>query len=159
MPAAHLARAGGRRGPAAAVVASDEPLASALRIAVMRLARRMRSEKSDESMTLTQLSALATLANSGPLSPTALAERERVQPPSMTRVIALLVERGLAVRIPHPSDRRQAVIEISPEGRAIIDEDRRRRTAWLARVLEQLDEAERAALAVAIPILERLARE
>jgi len=138
---------------------SDEQLASALRISVMRLARRIRAEKSDESLTLTQLSALATVANHGPLTPTALAEYERVQPPSMTRVIALLEERGLAVRVPHPSDRRQSVIEISAAGQAIIEEDRRRRTAWLARVLAGLTDEERSALDASAPILERLARE
>ncbi|MCU1494447.1 MAG: MarR family transcriptional regulator [Acidimicrobiaceae bacterium] len=138
--------------------AADEQLASALRISVMRLARRMRAEKSDESLTLTQLSALAVIAKHGPLSPTALAELERVQPPSMTRVIAILEERGLAIRIPHPSDRRQSVIEISPAGRALIDEDRRRRTVWLARVLDDLEAEDRAALKIAVPILERLAQ-
>jgi DNA-binding MarR family transcriptional regulator len=143
---------------AAAEGASEEQLASALRIAVMRLTRRMRAEKSDETLTLTQLSALATIANFGPLSPTALAEREHVQPPSMTRVIALLEQRELAVRLPHPTDRRQSVIEISPAGRAIIEEDRRRRTAWLARVLEELDADERGALLAAVPLLERLAK-
>lgn len=124
----------------------------------MRLARRVRAEKSDDSLTLTQLSALASLAHSGPLSPTALAEHERVQPPSMTRVIAILEERGLAVRVPHPRDRRQAVIEISPAGLAIIEEDRRRRTAFLARVLDSLEPEDRAALSAAAPILERIAR-
>lgn len=124
----------------------------------MRLARCIRAEKSDETLTLTQLSALATVAHHGPLSPTALAERERVQPPSMTRVIAALEERGLVLRAPHPSDRRQSVIEISAGGRAVIEEDRRRRTAWLARVLERLDAEERAALAAAVPVLERIAR-
>lgn len=136
----------------------EEQFASTLRISVMRLSRRIRAEKSDDSMTLTQLSALATIAARGPLSPTALAEFERVQPPSMTRVIAKLEERGLALRVAHPSDGRQSVIEISGKGRAIIEEDRRRRTAWLARVLDDLEPGERAVLAAASPILERLAQ-
>ncbi|HUY30074.1 MAG TPA: MarR family transcriptional regulator [Acidimicrobiales bacterium] len=160
-PTAQLPQGARRRSRAADAPSDaatpDDLLASALRIAVMRLARRIRSERSDESMTLTQLSALATVANHGPLSPTALAELERVQPPSMTRVIAHLVERGLVLRVPHPSDGRQAVIELSPAGRSFIDEDRRRRTAWLARVLEELDEPERRALAAAVPLLEQLA--
>jgi DNA-binding MarR family transcriptional regulator len=138
--------------------AEDVQLASVLRMAVMRLSRRIRAEKSDETLTLTQLSALATIAYHGPLSPTALAVQERVQPPSMTRVIAILEERGLAIRVPHPSDGRQSVIEIAPAGLALLDEDRRRRTAWLARVLDGLDAQERAALLAAAPILERLAK-
>ncbi|MDA8290528.1 MAG: MarR family transcriptional regulator [Actinomycetota bacterium] len=137
---------------------TGDALAGSLRIAVTRLARRMRSEKSDDSMTLTQMSALATVASAGPLSPTALAERERVQPPSMTRVIAHLVERGLVLRAPHPSDGRQVVIELSPAGRDLVEDERRRRTAWLAGALETLDEREREALASAVPLLERLAR-
>ncbi len=136
----------------------EEQLTSALRIAVMRLARRLRAEKSDDTLTLTQLSALASLAKCGPLSPTALAEIERVQPPSMTRVISHLEERGLATRVAHASDRRQSVIAISPAGQERIDEDRRRSRAWLARVLAGLGEQDRAVLEAAVPLLERLAQ-
>lgn len=136
----------------------QEQLTSALRIAVMRLARRLRAEKSDDTLTLTQLSALASLAKWGPLSPTALAEIERVQPPSMTRVIAHLEARGLATRVAHASDRRQSVIAISPAGQERVDEDRRRSRAWLARVLAGLGEQDRAVLEAAVPLLERLAQ-
>src|ERR1700728_3838812 len=109
-----------------AVIDNDElpELASALRIAVMRLARRLRNDRSDETLGISQLSALATLERRGPLSPTALAELERIQPPSMTRVIAALEERELVGRAAHPSDRRQSVIEITPAGRTLVLEDR-----------------------------------
>jgi DNA-binding MarR family transcriptional regulator len=137
---------------------SEDQLTSSLRIAVMRLARRLRAEKSDDTLTLTQLSALASLAKYGPLSPTALAEIERVQPPSMTRVIAHLEQLGLATRVAHPSDRRQSVIDLSVAGWDRIAEDRRRSRAWLARVLADLDEEDRAALEAAVPLLERLAQ-
>jgi DNA-binding MarR family transcriptional regulator len=137
---------------------SEDQLTSSLRIAVMRLARRLRAEKSDDTLTLTQLSALASLAKYGPLSPTALAEIERVQPPSMTRIIAHLEQLGLATRVAHPSDRRQSVIELAAAGRDRIAEDRRRSRAWLARVLADLDEQDRAALEAAVPLLERLAQ-
>ena len=131
-------------------------LASAFRIAVMRLSRRLRSERSDETLGLSQLSALSTLMRTGPLSPTALAELERIQPPSMTRVITGLEERGLVERSPHESDRRQSVIAISEPGRAIVLEDRRRRAAWLARRFETLTTEERQQLAAVLPILERI---
>jgi DNA-binding MarR family transcriptional regulator len=134
----------------------DAQLASSLRIAVMRLARRLRAERSDGTLGLSQLSALSTLERHGPLSPTALAELERIQPPSMTRVIAALEERRLVGREPHPSDRRQAVIAISDAGRQIVLEDRRRRQAWLARSLDDLGPGERALLEAALPVLERL---
>jgi len=122
----------------------------------MRLSRRLRTERSDNSLGLSQLSALATLYAQGPLSPTALADHERIQPPSMTRVITGLEELGLAVREAHPTDRRQAVIAISETGRALVEEDRHRRQAWLSGVLESLTDEERSALRAALPILEGL---
>ena len=131
-------------------------LASAFRIAVMRLSRRLRSERSDETLGLSQLSALSTLMRTGPLSPTALAELERIQPPSMTRVITVLEERELVARAPHPSDRRQSVIEITDTGKAIVLEDRRRRAAWLARRFETLTAEEQQQLAEVLPIIERI---
>ena len=136
--------------------AEDAQLASSLRIAVMRLARRLRAERSDGTLGLSQLSALSTLEHHGPLSPTALAELERIQPPSMTRVIAALEGRGLVERRPHPSDRRQAVIAITVEGRRIVLEDRRRRHAWLCETLDGLTDEEQARLVAALPILEQL---
>jgi DNA-binding MarR family transcriptional regulator len=131
-------------------------LASAFRIAVMRLSRRLRSERSDETLGLSQLSALATLIRNGPLSPTALAELERIQPPSMTRVITVLEERGLLERAPHPTDGRQSVIAITEAGRAIVLEDRRRRAAWLAQRFATLSPEEQQQIANALPIIERI---
>jgi DNA-binding MarR family transcriptional regulator len=131
-------------------------LASELRIATMRLSRRLRAERFDETLGLSQLSALATLERFGPLSPTALAELERIQPPSMTRVIAALESRELVKREAHPSDRRQSVIGITDAGRAIVIEDRRRREAWLARMIEGLGEDERRQIRKTLPILQRL---
>ena len=131
-------------------------LASAFRIAIMRLSRRLRSERSDETLGLSQLSALSTLMRNGALSPTALAELERIQPPSMTRVITALEGRGLIERAPHLSDRRQSVIAITEAGRAIVSEDRRRRTAWLARRFDTLTAEEQQQLADVLPIIERI---
>src|ERR1700733_14014879 len=108
----------------------------------MRLSRRWRAERSDETLGLSQLSALSTLERHGPLSPTALAELERIQPPSMTRLIAALEGRGLVERRPHSSDRRQAVIAITPDGSHIVLEDRRRRQAWLSQTVERLNDEE-----------------
>lgn len=132
-------------------------LASTLRISVMRLGRRLRAERSSEGLTVSQLSVLGTIEREGPLSPTQLAQRERVQPPSMTRVVAALEELGLVVRLAHVSDRRQCVIELSPDGRALLEQDRTRREAWLARRLAELSEDERKVLRAAAPILDRIA--
>lgn len=135
---------------------ADAHLASAFRIAVMRLSRRLRSERSDETLGLSQLSALATLIRNGPLSPTALADLERIQPPSMTRVITALEERGLLERAPHPTDGRQSVIAITDAGRAIVLEDRRRRAAWLAQRFATLSPEEQQQIADALPLIERI---
>jgi DNA-binding MarR family transcriptional regulator len=136
---------------------TDTALASALRLSVMRLARRMRAERADTSLTVTQLAALATLERHGPLTPGELAALERVQPPSMTRVVTTLQDAGLVDRTAHPSDRRQALLQITRAGTALLREDRRRREAWLARQLDELDDDERALLRAAAPVLDRLA--
>jgi DNA-binding MarR family transcriptional regulator len=136
--------------------ASDTALASALRLSVMRLARRMRAERADTALTLTQLAALATVERHGPLTPGELAAAERVQPPSMTRVVASLQDAGLLARAPHPSDGRQVLLSVTPRGAALLREDRRRREAWLAQRLAELDDAERALLREALPVIDRL---
>lgn len=136
---------------------SDSALASALRLSVMRLARRMRSERPDSSLTLSQLAALATLERHGPLTPRELASLERVQPPSMTRLASSLETAGLLTRTGHPTDGRQVLLAASPSGVALLREDRRRREAWLAQRLLELDPDERAVLGRAATILDRLA--
>ena len=136
---------------------TDPALASALRLAVMRLARRMRGERADASLTLSQLAALATLERSGPLTPGELAAAERVSPPSMTRLAASLEAAGLATRTAHPSDGRQVLLAASPAGGALLREDRRRRDAWLARRLAELPPEDREVLRRAAAVLDRLA--
>ena len=127
-------------------------------MAVLRLARRLRSERADNDLTLTQLATLGTLERHGPLTPRELARHERVQPPSMTRVLTGLEERALVVRTPHPTDRRQVLVAVSDAARSLLHEDRRRRDVWLARRLAELSREERLALQAALPVLERLAR-
>jgi DNA-binding MarR family transcriptional regulator len=123
----------------------------------MRLERRLRSERSSEVLTVSQLSALGILGRMGPLSPTQLAAAERVQPPSMTRVVAALEELGFVIRHPHASDGRQCVIALSDAGRALLAENRSLRQAWLVDRLDELSPAEREALRRAGPIMQRLA--
>lgn len=133
-------------------------LASSLRVSVMRLARRLRAERSDFSLSLTQIAALATLERHGPLTPRELADHERVQPPSMTRVLAGLEERGLIDRTPHETDGRQHLVSLTQPARDLLREDRRRRDAWLARRLAELTQDERDVLRAAAPIIDRLTR-
>lgn len=142
----------------ATLTRTDAGLASALRISITRLARRLRSQRADSTLSGTQLAALAALEAHGTMTPRALAEYEKVQPPSMTRVIAGLEERGLVSRSPHPTDRRQVVLVPTDQGRALLKEDRRRREAWLSRRLRELTPDERATLRAAAPILEKLSQ-
>ncbi|GAA4967729.1 MarR family transcriptional regulator [Kineococcus glutinatus] len=136
------------RGPAG--------LAAELRTALMRSTRRLRAMKSDDDLSDAQFSVLALLDRCGPRTPGELAEAEHVQPPSMTRTVASLVERGLAERGDHPGDRRQVLVRLTPAGRTTVEETRRRRDAWLARQLAGLTPAEREVLARATEILRRV---
>ena len=142
---------------------TDAGLATSLRISVSRLARRLRVERTEpgpDGVTLsdTQLAALAALERHGTMTPGELAEHEKVQPPSMTRVIAALSGWGLVTRAPHATDRRQVVLAVTPEGRDLVTRTRRRREAWLAKRLAELTPQERAALRAAAPILEKLSQ-
>jgi DNA-binding MarR family transcriptional regulator len=128
---------------------TDAGLATALRISVSRLARRLRAQRTASGMTEavlseTQLAALSALEVHQAMTPGELAEHEKVQPPSMTRVIAVLEERSLVVRSPHPTDRRQVILTVTEEGRAVVQRVRRRKDAWLARRLAELSTEERA---------------
>lgn len=136
---------------------SDAALASQLRIAVMRLARRLRAERLDTTHTLTQLAALATVERHGPITPGDLASHERVQPPSMTRVLGRLEDDGLVRRSQHPTDGRQQLVAITNAGRELLAADRRRREAWLSCQLAGLADTDVAALSDLLPLLERLA--
>lgn len=138
---------------------SASALAGDVRIAVMRLARRLRNERADVDLTLTQLSALAALERCGPTTPGHLAAVERVRPPSMTRVLAGLHDRGLIERAPHPTDGRQVLVAATDDARALLRADRRRREAWLARQLETLEPEQRKALRDVVPILQVLVSE
>lgn len=143
--------------PDASTTTRTTALASELRLAVHRLSRRLRRERAVGTLMAGQVSALATLDSHGALSPSALADHERVQPPSMTRIISRLEELGLVARAPHQTDRRQFVLTLTADGRATVAEERRRKEAWLASVLATLSDDELAALAAAIPVIERLA--
>ena len=140
---------------------SDAGLATALRISVSRLARRLRVERQAEglaSLSDTQLAALAVLDRHGAMTPGELAEHEKVQPPSMTRVIAVLEERLLVMRAPHLTDRRQVMLTVTEQGRELVSQARRRRDAWLAKRLKELSADERAILRAAAPVLEKLSQ-
>jgi DNA-binding MarR family transcriptional regulator len=132
-------------------------LAHDLRLAVMRLSRRLRNQRVDTSVTLTHLAALSTLKRHGPMSPGELAAHERVQPPSMTRVVVALEGMGLVTRTPHPTDGRQVVIELTPAADELLATEARAREAWLSGQLQELTAEERTTLRDAAAIMDKLA--
>jgi len=133
----------------------DRELVVQLRLAVMRLARRLRQQTEGE-ITASQLSALSSVDRLGPLTLGALAAVERVRPPTVTRIVGHLEAAGLVVRRPAPGDRRSAEVVLSPSGRELLDRSRTRKDAYLAERLATLGPAELAVLRRAAAVLERL---
>jgi DNA-binding MarR family transcriptional regulator len=142
------------------VARTDSGLASALRISVARLSRRLRSERDpgSELLPVGQLSVLGALNRFGDQTVGELAALERVQPPSMTRTVNCLEDGGYVVRRKNAADGRQVVVTLSEQGRTTLAADRHRRDAWLAQRLRELTPDERSVLRQAAPLLERLAQ-
>lgn len=145
----------GLTGRTATADEASADLAARLRLAVGRLSRRIRID-GGESVPPLQLSALVTVEECGPLRLSELARREAVTAPTMSRVLSALDEQGLVVRAADPQDARGVLITLSAEGARRLDEVRTRRTALVARRLTRLTDAQRAALAAALPALEAL---
>src|ERR671919_1618006 len=136
----------------------DTELATRLRLAVMRLARRLRRQ-APEGISPSQLSALATLEGSGPLTLTDLAAAERVQPPTMTRIVTALEGVGLVVRTADKKDRRCTNLKLTGDGKRFIARARSRKTAYLAARIGALSDSDRATLTAATDILERFVKD
>lgn len=134
-------------------------LAAELRGALTRFTRRLRQERPEVAdLTLSHLSALGTLEKAKAMTPGELAGAERVQPPSMTRIVAKLEQHGLVRREAHPTDGRQVILAPTDAGRELMRESRRRRDVWLTQRLLELSREERATLSEAAAILERMVR-
>lgn len=142
-------------GPLPAPALSEAELASRLRLAVTRLARRLRIQLPGE-LSASQLSTLSSVDRLGPLTLGELSAVERVKPPTMTRIVACLEEQGLVSRTVDRSDRRVARVENTAEGRAFLQRSRSRKDAYLAERLRDLDPGDRAALERAAAVLETL---
>src|SRR5258705_2107669 len=102
---------------------TNAELASSLRLALMRAARRLRSQRVHTEITLSPLSALATVKKHGPLSAREVAAIERVEPPSMTKILCSLENAGRIQRVPQPDDRRQSLISATQSGLDLLDQD------------------------------------
>ena len=136
----------------------DDEFVAGLRLGVMRLARRLRRERGDDDLTLTQLALLGTLEANGPSTLGELATEERISAPSVTRIVGHLVDAGLVSRRPHETDGRQVVAELTPAARSLLEDNRRRRNQWLATQVARLTPEQQSALDRAIDILDLLAR-
>jgi DNA-binding MarR family transcriptional regulator len=133
-------------------------LASAIRRSVGGLARRLRSERADTGISLTKLSVLGRLYRRGSTSARELASLERIQPQSLTRVLADLDKAGFISRRADERDGRRILIDITGSGAATLVEDMRRRDAWLAQALSsEVSATEQEFLRLASRLLERLA--
>lgn len=143
---------------ATASAASCRPstLGGELRISVSRLFRQLRHQKGEADLSDSQYAVLAYLGKCGPVSPGALAEHERMRPPSMTRTVNALEALGLVRKDEHPTDGRQVLVSITPAGVSELRETRRRRDAWLTRQLTALTPEERGVLAQANELLLRI---
>ena len=119
------------------------------------MARRLRQEAGAQ-LSPSQTAALATIERHGPLTPSELAERERVQRPTVTRVLARLEEAGLVERAADPADRRCSLVSISADGSELLDALRARKDAFLSRRIDALDAADREVLERAAAILEQM---
>ena len=137
-------------------VASDarlSELAARLRLVIARTARRLRQEAGAE-LSPSQTAALATIERHGPLTPSMLAELERVQRPTATRIVSRLTDQALVERTTDPADGRSFTVAVTPKGLALLGKLRTRKNAYLARRLRHLDEADLATLDRAAEILE-----
>lgn len=130
-------------------------LAARLRLAVTRLARKLRRE-AEPGITPSMLAALSSVDRQGPLTMSELCVVEQVQPPSMTRIVAALVDVGLVSRESDPSDGRVAWVTVTPQGRKLLDRSRGRKEAYLAKALRDLDAHELETLEEAAAIIEGL---
>lgn len=131
----------------------QEELAPRLRWAITRMARRLRQEAGVD-LGPSQVAALATVERRGPLSPSELAEIERIKRPTVTRIVRHLEEAGLVERVRDPADGRASILTITAEGRALLRRLRERKTAYLAKRLSALDPEDRRTLERAAELLE-----
>ena len=137
---------------------TDAEIAARLRLSATRLARRLRKE-SGSGLSPSQGSALAAVHNHGPLTLGALADHERVSPPTITKVVAFLETEGFVVRSADPADRRVSRVSTTKKGEGLVAESRRRKTAWLTTQVGQLPADERARLADVLDVLDHLCEQ
>ncbi|MEX1037741.1 MAG: MarR family transcriptional regulator [Acidimicrobiia bacterium] len=137
---------------------TNSSLAERLRVAVGRLARRLR-QQSLGGLTPSQSAVLSSLDRRGPMSMSRLAKVEAISRPSATGIVSRLIDKGLIVRSDDPEDGRSAIVAITPAGSELLEQRRQERTAFLAQRIESLSDEERLVLAKAAELIERITAE
>ncbi|MCC3768141.1 MarR family winged helix-turn-helix transcriptional regulator [Streptomyces sp. UNOC14_S4] len=138
----------------------QERAAADLAAAVSQLMRRLRAASPQGALTPSQRTVIGRLANDGPATTAALARAELVRPQSMRVILGVLEEAGLVARSPHPTDGRQVLFSLTPEGEEAVTTVRSAKHGWLADAIEhRLDPDERRTLAEATRLLKRLVEE
>ena len=132
--------------------------AARLRLAVNRMARRLRQEANTQ-LGPASIAALATIERSGPLTPSEVARIEGIQRPTATRILSRLTEAGLVSRTTDPSDGRSSIVQVTADGRKTLNRLRKRKTAYLARTMRALPDDDVATLTRAAEILEQVLEE
>lgn len=134
-----------------------QAIAAETRRAIVRLGRRMRAQREQDSLSLNKISVLSHLYHFGPSTPGEITVAERQRPQSLTRVFAELERDGLIVRTPSERDRRESVLDLTDAGRAVLIADAERRDAWLAGALSDFSDTEAQLLRLAAGLMDRLA--
>jgi DNA-binding MarR family transcriptional regulator len=137
---------------------TDLETAARLRLAVARMQRLLRSQEMG-GLSLTEASCLAVIGRRGPMPLNEIAASEHLSAPSVTKTITRMEEAGLIDRLNDPTDRRVSLVTLSKKGRALVDQIRSRRNAFLLLRLQELSPADLEAVEQALPILERLSAE
>jgi DNA-binding MarR family transcriptional regulator len=136
----------------------DAETVTSVRRGAAKLAKRLRRERPDRSVSPSKINAMGQLAVRGPLTVGELAAAERLQPQALTRILAALEEERLIIRETSEHDRRRTVVRLTDAGRTVLHNDLAQREAWLAMAMAaELNETEIALLRIAAPLLERLA--
>jgi DNA-binding MarR family transcriptional regulator len=133
--------------------------AAVVRRSVAGLARRLRAERPERSVSLATLGLLGSLHRHGAMAPGELAALERIRPQSLTRTLAALEGQRLVTRGPDPGDRRRVIVELTRAGRETLARDMRQRDAWLALAMTRLTPAERGLLRLAAGLMDRITRD
>jgi DNA-binding MarR family transcriptional regulator len=139
----------------------DDPdpveVASALRVGIGVITRRLRQSPLRDDLTAPEMSALSRLERDGPTTPSALARAEQITPQGMGTTLGGLVRRGLVSRRPDPEDGRRTVMSLTEDGRKVVRTKRSARTQQLADVLsDRFTREELEILRAAAPLIERL---